>query len=387
MSGRRQSDREAASVAVFAKKGLNWAVHAKFSGFLFRCENCGPKARPAQKTAAMQIDIGSHIAALLYEHNSVNIPGLGGFVSSYKTATADQVQGELHPPSKGLNFNSNLVADDGLLAQHLQEKLGISLTDANELVENYVKEVKEAIGRREIVVFPKVGRLYKDYEHNLQFLADTTNFNLDAYGLPTVRFYPIARRTAPGSSVRPANGQPQTAVGGAAPPPSRRLNHGLVIAISFAAVIVLIATYFLFFFKPAGSDANARRLPTSRVNVSPSQTGSSIADTDGSLAEGSLSGPEEETPAGDEEELDTEGATAAPGQRFFVIGIGVFGNEKNVQRLIQRIYQAGYEPFTEPEGNLTRVGIQKTYTDESEIQAALKDVRKRFSKDAKVLRK
>ncbi|MCB0579438.1 MAG: hypothetical protein KDD10_09040, partial [Phaeodactylibacter sp.] len=99
----------------------------------------------------MQIDIGSHIAALLYEHNSVNIPGLGGFVSSYKTATADQVQGELHPPSKGLNFNSNLVADDGLLAQHLQEKLGISLTDANELVENYVKEVKEAIGRREIV--------------------------------------------------------------------------------------------------------------------------------------------------------------------------------------------------------------------------------------------
>ena len=70
-----------------------------------------------------------------------------------------------------------------------------------------------------------------------------------------------------------------------------------------------------------------------------------------------------------------------------VMVVTVFGDEKNVQRLIERIYKAGYEPFTEPKGRLTRVGIQKAYTNESEIQAALKDVQKKFSKDAKVLRK
>ena len=333
----------------------------------------------------MQIDVGTHIADLLYEHKSVNIPGLGGFVSNYKAATADQVQGEVFPPSKSLNFNSNLVADDGLLAQHLHEKLGVSLAEASQLVENFVQEKKEAVGRREIVVFPGVGRLYKDYEQNLQFLADTTNFNLDSYGLPTVRFYPIARSAEPGSSVRPSNGQPKAAVG-SAPPPSRTrfLNNGLAVAVSIAAILAIIIAYFLFFYKPAGGNENAQRMPTSRVNVSPSQAQGPLAAPSGPAEDGS---EDTEEDSGPNEEFDTEGATPAPGQKYFVIGIGVFGNEKNVQRLIQRIYEAGYEPFTEPKDNLTRVGIQRAYSDESEVQAVLRDVRKRFSKDAKVLRK
>ena len=340
----------------------------------------------------MQIDVGNHIADLLYEHRSVNIPGLGGFVSSYKAATADQVQGEVYPPSQGLNFNANLVADDGLLAQYLHEKLGITLTEAQQAVENYVNEVKEAIGRRNIVVFPKVGRLYKDYEQNLQFLADTTNFNLDSYGLPTVRFYPITRSAVQGSSVRPANGQPQAATAGAATSGKNHfLSNGLTIAVSIAAVVVCIVAYFLFFYNQSDGGENAQRLPTSRVNVSPSQAdGQTVApsgpseDTDKALTEDSYLG--EDSPTG-AEELDTEGATTAPGQQYFVIGIGVFSNEKNVQRLIERIYKAGYEPFTEPKGHMTRVGIQKAYSDESEIQSTLRDVQKKFSKDAKVLRR
>lgn len=349
----------------------------------------------------MQIDVGSHIADLLYQYNSVNIPGLGGFVSRYKAAAADQVQGEIHPPAKGLNFNGNLVADDGLLAQHLHEKLGITLAEAQQAVDEYVKQVKEAIDKREIVVFPRVGRLYKDYEQNLQFLADTTNFNLDSYGLPTVRFYPIARSAVQGSSVRPAAGQPQAAVA-AAPPLEKNIirKNGLVIAISIALAVVIVASYFLFFHNPAGGDENARRLPTSRVNVSPSSPSPSPPQSpqggeeepyarlpegdEGAMGEDPYTGEDSDSP---EDDLDTEGATPAPGQKYFIIGIGVFGDDNNVQRLIERIYKAGYEPYTEPKGNLTRVGIQKAYTDDSEIQEALRDVRKRFSKDAKVLKK
>lgn len=340
----------------------------------------------------MQIDVGSHIAGLLYEHNSVNIPGLGGFVSRYQPAVADQVQGQVHPPSKGLAFNGNLVADDGLLAQHLHEKLGITLAEAKEAVDAYVKEVKAAIEKREIVVFPKVGRLYKDYEQNLQFLADTTNFNLDSYGLPTVHFYPIARKAEQGSSVRPANGQPRPTAGkAAAPKKGRFLNNGLAIAISLALIIVAVAAYFLFFRTPKPGGDNPERMPTSRINISPSQAEGQPAAPPAELPEDAEDGQEEgaypDEDTADGEGLDTEGATAAPGQKYFIIGIGVFGNENNVQRLIERIYQAGYEPYTEPKGNLTRVGIQKAYTDESEVRETLQDVRRRFSKDAKVLRK
>ncbi len=339
----------------------------------------------------MQIDVGENIADLLYEHNSVNIPGLGGFVSRYKPAMADQVQGELYPPSKALNFNGNLVADDGLLAQHLQEKLGVAPAEAGQAVEAYVKEIREAIERREIVVFPKVGRLYKDYGQNLQFLPDTTNFSLDAYGLPTVHFYPIAR-AARASSVRPVTGQPQAATTPAAalPGKNRRPINNLAIMISLAVLLLVIMAYFIFFYKPSGGQENAQRLPTSRVNISPSQVQGLPASPSNSNPDGETlpenSYPRDNFPE-ETEGLDTEGATAAPGQKYFVIGIGVFGNDANVQRLIKKIYEAGYEPFTAPEGRLTRVGIQKAYSSESEITATLKDVRKKFSKDAKVLRK
>lgn len=340
----------------------------------------------------MQIDVGVHIADLLYEHNSVNIPGLGGFVARYKPAVADQVQGELYPPSKNLNFNGNLVADDGLLAQHLREKLGISLAEAGQAIEGYVQEIRDAIGRREIVVFPKIGRLYKDYEQNLQFLPDTTNFNTDSYGLPTVHFHPIAR-AARASSVRPATGQPQAATPGPAKPQPRAglFHNGLAIAIGLASVIVLVAAYFVFFYPSSGKEENAQRVPTSRINVSPSGTVAQEAPAygpssseDGSPAEDSYLG-EQAPEEGDE--ADSEGATTAPGQQFFIIGIGVFGNEENIQRLIKRIYEAGYEPYTEPKGKLTRVGIQKAYADDSEVEAALRDVRKKFSRDARVLKK
>ena len=118
----------------------------------------------------MEIDVGTYIGDLLYQNEKVNIPGLGGFTADYKTAELDHVQGKIAPPSKSLNFNSNLVVNDGLLINYIKEKHELSLGEAQKAVEDYVSRVKEAIGRREIVVFPEVGRLYKDYEQKLQFL-------------------------------------------------------------------------------------------------------------------------------------------------------------------------------------------------------------------------
>ena len=213
------------------------------------------------KAADMEIDVGAYIGDLLFDHNSVNIPGLGGFVARYKPAFSDQVQGELHPPAKGLNFNGNLVVDDGLLAEYIRDKHQLSLGEARQAVDDYVQKVREAIARREIVVFPKVGRLYKDYENNLQFLADGTNFNTDSYGLPIVHFYPVSRAERP--AVKP--------VATPKPPPrpamkdmrtffSRLFGNGLAVIIGLAVVVVVVAIYFLLFNRP-GKDPEWDHLP------------------------------------------------------------------------------------------------------------------------------
>lgn len=330
------------------------------------------------------MDIGSYIGALLYEHNTVALPSLGSFESAYQPAMIDQVQGELHPPGKSIAFNANLITDDGLLTAYIMKKHGLSATEAGQMLENYVREVKDAIERREIVVFPDVGRLYKDYEQNLQFLADSTNFEIQSYGLPTVSFYPIARSAHQNTAGKATSETPPASVSATA----GRLNAGLIAAIGAAVVVVGVALYFLAFGAGGQGEESLQPVPASRVNIRPGEdTQSAKAQTEPFAEEGAgLSADTlRETPA-PQTDSDTEEPTAAPGQKSYVIIIGVFGNPKNVQRLIDEIYDAGYEPYTEKAGDLTRVGVQRAYQTEADIEAAIADVRNRFTKDAKLYR-
>jgi len=336
----------------------------------------------------MQVDIGKYIGSLLYTNQSVSVPGLGSFVSGYESASIDPVQGELSPPSKSLMFNKNLVVDDGLLVEHICREEKISAIEAQQLLEAYVNEIKEAIDKREIVTFTDLGRLYKDYEGQIKFLPDGTNFNTNSYGLPSINFYPIGK-TEPIAQAPAANDkkkQPSGAGGFF----SRFLNNGLAaVVLGVATVVILVTVYFLFIQSPESGREEAHKVPTSRVNVKPgadSQQQQSTASADTEMQEESPSKPEDENPAEPEQpdEIDTERPTVSPQQKYFVIILGSFGNEGNVQRLVERIYQAGYEPYTEQSGKLTKVGIQKAYTEKSEITATLRDVRQEFSEDAKV---
>ena len=50
----------------------------------------------------MQIDIAQHIEQLLYNHDTLIVPGFGGFTSSKTPASVDYIGGVLTPPSKVL---------------------------------------------------------------------------------------------------------------------------------------------------------------------------------------------------------------------------------------------------------------------------------------------
>lgn len=342
----------------------------------------------------METDVGAYISHLLYEHDSVAIPGLGSFVAHYKPAYTDQVQGELHPPAKDIQFNGNLVTDDGLLADYVCRHHGIPLQQAQQAVQGYAQQIRAAIDRREIVVLPKLGRLYKDFEKKIQFLADGVNFNTDSYGLPMVHFYPVLR-TAPSAGKKPVAAAKPQAVASA--PLFKRaidnlLNNSLGLIIGLTVVVAGISIYFLFFNPRNG--LSSQLPPDSRVNVSPaselpptSADGLDNEDDDLDKDEGYSNGAAPSPGAGAGEAFDSESPTPAPGQRFFVISVGVFGNQENVERMIKRIYDAGYEPYVEEMGKLTRLGIQRAYSSEADIQKTLQDVQKKLTKDAKVIQR
>lgn len=332
----------------------------------------------------MVIDIKNHIGQILYERDSLIIPNLGGFVSTYKSAAIDHVQGIIQPPSKKLSFNKNLIINDGVLINCLQEALNVPLNEAQKAIEDFVARTTEMLDNREIILFPGVGRLYKDYENNVQFLQDNTNYNTTVYGLPTLQFYPILRAKSIGSIAT------DVAVGQQAGKPSYNLRKAATTLMPFALIAIITVASFVFFNRERQNEDTISAMPISetRLNKKPSIEQLSIVESFKNKitkeSEEELSEPEpvESIPF---DTKDTESATLSPNSKECIIIVGAFGKKAGVEKRIGEIVDLGYSVYQDKKGKLTRVGIQFAYQDEDEIKDKLDAMRDNFDNRAWIL--
>ena len=357
----------------------------------------------------MEVQVGSQIAPLLYQHDTVILPEVGAIESAYQSATIDYVQGTVYPPSRALSFNRHLQLDDGVLIQAVQEAYSIGYEAARQLVEAFSDEVRQELARRRPVALPAVGRLFADLSGTSQFIPEQTNFNPDAFGLPEVKFYPVLRdRSVPTASPAPRAATPVRA---AAPSTRVQLTRKLSAAMPYvlAAAFVGIVSSIVLLQRDIGTAAPGEpRAQTiaNRINqkpgvdndtyVLPSERAEDAAVSTPVLVDelpappsapaipvaGEVT-PLEETPVSD---LDTDRSTLPPGTRVDVAVVGAFGNADNVRKLVEKIYAAGYEAYTERSGKLTKVGIEFAYTSRDERFAFLQDVQAEFNPSAYLLR-
>ena len=347
-----------------------------------------------------------YIQELLYEHNSVIIPSFGGFTAGYKPASIDHVQGVIFPPSKDLKFNRYLTINDGILVQHLCESKGWTRQEAEEVIKDWVVEMKASLERREMLEFPNVGRLYLDYEGNFQFLQDNTNYNRTSFGLPTVGFYPVTRNRQAATQEAP---QPRESIAvldlGGAPSRSKVIsgwfqrNVPYLVAASF---LILAGTFFIIESDKGTSQAGLTPFiknvaAENRVNKKPQHEEDTeiatlypedmIDETVVTKEEENFEEPKKQAyvPVIEEEDIDTEGATIAPDQEEGIVIIGSFGSKENVAKLVKKIYSKGYEPFTEKTGKLTRVGVRFGYGNLGQVTRKRKDVASDFRVKAWVM--
>lgn len=331
----------------------------------------------------MQIDPGAYIAELLYKNDTVSLPGFGSFIKAYKNADIDYVQGEIKPPSSALSFNNNLVMDDGLLAKFLKKKHGLPLPKAEQIVQDYINELKQKVENKEFITFPGLGRLYRDFEGNFKFLPESTNFNTETYGLPDLHFYPVAKTQTIPETTAPVNYSASEKV-------SNRIADWFaknLIVVLVAVGLVLFATVYIVFFKNKPQpDPLISEVDSERINVSPSDTAGDYEvvddyydDEDAPMADNSTPQPEESPEENDVPKL-------SPKEKTAVIIIGKFGKQSNVDRLVKKIYEAGYEPYTDKEGKLTVVGIQMIYEQDDEVHQTLSKVQNKFEPDAEILK-
>ena len=328
----------------------------------------------------MYIDVAKHIGELLYTNNRVIIPELGAIVATYQSASIDHVQGLISPPSKKLSFNENLLMNDGLLVDYVKRKNKISLKEAVNVVSQFVLDTKKKLNNKEIVILPKIGRLYKDYENSLRFLQDATNFNPKVYGLPTLNFYPILRsQDAP----NPKREKPVRLVA--------KKNNGIRRSLSkkiasvfipvFVGIVAVVFTIGLF-NKQKQTVENSlaiQKIPINenRLNKKPSLDNLSFFD--GISIDGQENISKNKTKPTPQIPVFSDQINEA------VIIVGVFSKKSGVQKKVKEIYDFGYDAFQDKKGKLTRVGVRFEYEKKSEIKEMLSVVRRNFDSRAWIL--
>jgi nucleoid DNA-binding protein len=151
----------------------------------------------------MEIQVTTEIQALLYEHETVVIPGLGAFVCEYQEAVVDPYGGKLSPPSHRVRFDDDLQINDGILQDFIKRKYSLSSQEAQSAIAEFVSHTEAALNMHELVAFDQVGRLYRDYSKKLQFVPENTNFNPDSFGLTSVDYQPVTRTQSSAQGVYP----------------------------------------------------------------------------------------------------------------------------------------------------------------------------------------
>lgn len=127
------------------------------------------------------------ISELLYTHDYVVVPGLGGFVSRQELSHFSLDKEVLLPPSKKISFNVQLKQNDGILASWLKEKINCDFTAANKHIEEFTAHCKVLLDTKHRLEFENLGLFYLDFEKNLCFEPKTdVNFLISSFGLSNI---------------------------------------------------------------------------------------------------------------------------------------------------------------------------------------------------------
>ena len=129
--------------------------------------------------------ISRYITELLYKHECVIVPGLGGFIKAYNPAHVVHATHQFFPPSGSVAFNAGLCGNDGQLANHIAEAEKISYRDAINEIKLWVAKNLDNLNDGNKVTLDGIGELFLNVSGKIEFTpAHHINFNTDSFGLP-----------------------------------------------------------------------------------------------------------------------------------------------------------------------------------------------------------
>ncbi len=138
--------------------------------------------------------LAKQISNLLFEHDCVIVPGLGGFIANYKPASIHPHHHTFHPPSKQITFNAALNGNDGILANALALSMCLEFNEAARIIEHEVHNLRILLLKGRKIELEDIGYLVANKENNIEFYpSGKINYLGEAYGLTRFDFNPVNR--------------------------------------------------------------------------------------------------------------------------------------------------------------------------------------------------
>jgi cell division protein FtsN len=132
---------------------------------------------------------------LLFDHQCVIVPELGGFISRESPAGINPYANEIKPETKSVFFNEHMLFDDGLLLNYVCEQKKWSFEKAKEEVAKRVGALKQTLTDKNRVAFGDLGELIKNKEGRIILMVNKDlNLNLSTFGLETISIKPLAKK-------------------------------------------------------------------------------------------------------------------------------------------------------------------------------------------------
>ena len=375
----------------------------------------------------MEIRIAEDIKELIYDHGLVVIPGLGSFSGEYKSASIDNVLGQLAPPALDIVFNPNNVLNDGVLLDYTKNKYHVLTLEAQKAIDTFTEDVVQTFKKHEIVVIPDVGRLYRDYSDKVRFLPENTNFNTDTFGLPTVQFYPVSRnkpdpvveKTKTVVAAQTVHSEATVAKPFAFPESSDNISTPLIPeypfdlnlpfdirkfmpALAVALLFILVFTIYLFNKSDSNAVIDRQKL---KENEKPSKVENNVGNggkqptqptpstqnpsklPDIASDKSFKNNPTVTNPPVNSENSIGTVATKEKPQNQAVLIVGGFSNKNNIKRLKTWISNNGYGIYERKSGGLTVIGAEVNYNTKKDLNKILTRFRNRFGDEVEVMRR
>ena len=332
------------------------------------------------------------------------LPGLGGFVCNSRSAWYDESKCQIVPPSRDVHFNPRLTSNDGVVANELMLRHGLSYAQAQQVVNALILAIQQDLKGGNTVELPGLGRLYFETDGQLRFMADVEfERMMQSFGHASIPL--VAKKRSQNEEVKL---EPLEAAQGTSTSESQEEElRGKVIplrikvgraAAAVAIPLTLAGAYFLadpqghetlFGSNPfwhaqpkQASYAPAVHNPiveeyAKRVNEPlPVETTSEVS-TD--VVENVPNNePKDDAVKDDKKVLPTESSAI----RFLIIG-GAFSVEANANKLASSLEEEGFQTSTHVQSHNGLIAVSLGgYATEEEARKALASVRSRGQEKA-----